>query len=188
MNLFVLSEDVKENAQMHCDEHVVKMILEAAQMMCTCLQIDKMFGHCVPRNLTKTELADLRSFAAVTEEWYKPNHVNHPLSVWVRSDIRHYRYMREYALALFDEYKFRYGPDKKHKAATLCTVLPEPNHLPCGGEPLKWIACMPDEYKTDDVIQSYRNFYIRSKSNFASYKKNRPPPTWYLDGLNESGV
>ena len=33
MNIFVLDEDPTTAAQMHCDKHVPKMCVEAAQMM-----------------------------------------------------------------------------------------------------------------------------------------------------------
>ncbi len=35
MNIFVLSKNVKKCASYHCDQHVVKMILESAQMLST---------------------------------------------------------------------------------------------------------------------------------------------------------
>ena len=35
MNIFYLDRDPKIAAEMHCDKHVVKMILESAQMMRT---------------------------------------------------------------------------------------------------------------------------------------------------------
>jgi len=34
MNIFILDKDVKKCAQYHCDKHVVKMILETAQLLC----------------------------------------------------------------------------------------------------------------------------------------------------------
>ena len=35
MNIFVLHKNPIEAAKMACDKHVVKMILETAQMLCT---------------------------------------------------------------------------------------------------------------------------------------------------------
>ena len=35
MNIFYLDENPWVNAEMHCDKHCVKMILETAQMLCT---------------------------------------------------------------------------------------------------------------------------------------------------------
>ena len=35
MNIFILHEYPVEAAQLQCDKHVVKMIVESAQMLCT---------------------------------------------------------------------------------------------------------------------------------------------------------
>ena len=35
MNIFILDKDPKTAAEYHCDKHVLKMILETAQMLCT---------------------------------------------------------------------------------------------------------------------------------------------------------
>ena len=35
MNIFYLDKDPQQAAKYHCDKHVVKMILESAQMLCT---------------------------------------------------------------------------------------------------------------------------------------------------------
>jgi len=37
---------------------------------------------------------------------------------------------------------------------------------------------MPDEYKVDDVVESYRNYYIKEKYKFTSWK-NRFVPEWF---------
>jgi hypothetical protein len=37
---------------------------------------------------------------------------------------------------------------------------------------------MPDEYKTDSVVESYRNYYIGAKISLASWK-NREKPFWF---------
>ena len=48
MNIFILDRDPKVCAQYHCDKHVVKMILETAQMICTVLNE---VGHETPTSL-----------------------------------------------------------------------------------------------------------------------------------------
>ena len=35
--------------------------------------------------------------------------------------------------------------------------------------------CMPDEYKTDDYVQSYRNYYVGDKKRFARYTNRTTP-------------
>jgi hypothetical protein len=39
---------------------------------------------------------------------------------------------------------------------------------------------MPDKYKTDDPIQSYRNYYMSDeKQKIATWNKRRKKPDWY---------
>jgi hypothetical protein len=39
---------------------------------------------------------------------------------------------------------------------------------------------MPVEFKTEDPIESYRNYYMsEEKQKIASWKKNRSMPDWY---------
>ena len=59
MNIFVLDEDLDKCAEYHVDKHIVKMPLEAAQMLCTNMWVDKYLGY-VPEKLSKEQLALLR--------------------------------------------------------------------------------------------------------------------------------
>ena len=43
--------------------------------------------------------------------------------------------------------------------------------------------CMPDEYKTDCYITSYRKYYIGEKKKIAKYKFTEPPQ--WLGKLND---
>ncbi len=38
--------------------------------------------------------------------------------------------------------------------------------------------CMPDQYKCDDSVQAYRNYYMGEKAGFAKWK-GREVPTWF---------
>ena len=42
--------------------------------------------------------------------------------------------------------------------------------------------CMPDEYKTDDAVESYRRFYIGEKAGFAQWNKTTEAPSWWPKG------
>jgi hypothetical protein len=43
---------------------------------------------------------------------------------------------------------------------------------------------MPEKYKSDDPIASYRNYYMSpEKQRIASWKKKRPKPDWYNIGV-----
>jgi hypothetical protein len=37
---------------------------------------------------------------------------------------------------------------------------------------------MPDEYKCDDTVQAYRNYYIGAKKRFAVWKHGNYPEWW----------
>ena len=91
MNIFYLDRDPVIAAQMMCDKHVVKMILESAQMLST--------AH---RVLDGDEYANKMGL-------YKMAHKNHPSTIWVRSSERIIEWLWEHYVALMDEYTYRYG-------------------------------------------------------------------------------
>jgi hypothetical protein len=108
MNIFYLSKTASEAAKMHCDRHVVKMILETAQMLST--------SH---RILEGNEWADYVGM-------YKGTHKNHPSTVWVRSSVDHYKWTLDLLFHLGKNYTLRYG--KIHKTMRLLdslAVVPE---------------------------------------------------------------
>ena len=60
MNIFVLDTDIDKCAEYHVDKHIVKMPLEAAQMLCTNHWVDNYLGY-IPRKLTSEEWAVLKN-------------------------------------------------------------------------------------------------------------------------------
>jgi hypothetical protein len=108
---------------------------------------------------------------------YKLSHKNHPCSIWVRESFSNYLYLCELGLELCYEYTHRYG--KRHKSQEIIEwcLANKPRINDIGfTEPPK---AMPDEYKTNSVVQSYRNYYMGAKSGFAVWK-NRSTPNWFL--------
>jgi hypothetical protein len=82
----------------------------------------------------------------------------------------------ELGLELCYEYTYRYG--KRHKSQDVIEwcVTNKPNIQDIGyTEPPK---AMPDEYKVDSVVESYRNYYRGAKVSFAVWK-NRKKPFWF---------
>lgn len=157
MNIFVLDEDVKKCAVYHNDKHVVKMILETAQLLCGVHHMTNQETEQVP---------------------YRLSHKNHPCSIWARENMSNYLWLCELGLELCKEYTHRY--EKRHKSQDViewCLInkpnLPEHSFT----NPPK---AMPDEYKVEDVVQSYRNYYIGEKASFSKWKK-RSIPSWFLN-------
>lgn len=143
MNLFVLSLCPQTAARLHCDKHVVKMILETAQLL-----------YCA-HHVTGTR--DLPEGA------YKKTHANHPCALWVRECRANYLWAADLGLALCAEYQYRYGEHKTHKTERhllwLKTHVPD---LPEGPQ-TPFRQAMPDEYKRPDAVQAYQTFYLESK-------------------------
>ena len=154
MNIFFLDWDVEKNAQYHCDKHVVKMILETAQLLCGVHHMTSDDVNHVP---------------------YKLSHKNHPCAIWARESLTNYLYLGELGLELSREYTHRYG--KKHKSQEVIEwcLMNKPHIQDIGfTTPPK---AMPDEYKTEDVIESYRKYYLGAKKTFLSWKE-RQVPEW----------
>lgn len=153
MNIFVLDTNPSKCAQYHCDKHVVKMILETAQLLCGV--------HWV-----------LNSSAP-----YKLSHRNHPCSIWTRECIENYVWLCDLGINLCKEYTYRYN--KTHKSQQIIewciTNLPR---LRENGDLTPFALAMPDEYKVNCPIESYKNYYRGAKTSFASWKK-RNTPEWY---------
>jgi hypothetical protein len=160
MNIFFLSKDPVKAARVQCDQHVVKMILETAQMLSTVAHEYKYHN---------------------TPGIYKPTHANHPMTKWVNTHKNNYLWACEHGLALCDEYTKRYG--KVHKSQKLIQILydlcksvftfggGECNSTFITPPPL----CMPDEFKQDDFVKAYKEYY---KAKLLSWKI---PPRWRLD-------
>ena len=163
MNIFILDKDVKKCAQYHCDKHVVKMILETAQLLCGV--------HHVTAHVTAHDTAQVP---------YKLSHKNHPCAIWARESFSNYVYLCELGLELCNEYTHRYGKRHKSLDVILWCIVNRPN-IPDKGftEPAK---AMPDEYKVKSVVESYRNYYRGAKSGFASWKM-RETPEWFTFNL-----
>ena len=155
MNIFVLDWDVKKCAQYHNDKHVVKMILETAQLLCGVHHMTHQVTHQVP---------------------YKLSHKNHPCSIWARESLTNYLWLCELGLELSKEYTYRYG--KRHKSQDVIEwcIVNKPQ-IPDKGftEPAK---AMPEQYKVKSVVESYRNYYNGEKVSFSKWK-NRKIPNWF---------
>ena len=157
MNIFYLSNDPKECAAQHVDKHVVKMILEYAQLLSNA-------HHMLDGEQVITPI-------------YKLTHKNHPSAIWVRKRETHYRWLFNLWCALLEEYTYRYN--KTHASSRLLPYLcTPPKNIVYEGKFDEPTLAMPDEYKTDSVIESYRNYYRGAKSAFANWKM-RDTPAWF---------
>lgn len=155
MNIFVLDDSPVLAAEYHCDKHVVKMIVETAQLLSN--------AH----------------WKNGSEGVYMPSHINHPASEWVSINLGNYAWLVSLGLSLCIEYSRRFL--KRHKTQDVIEELAFriPN-IP--DEPqTRFIRCMPEEFKVEDPILSYRNYYLKAKKHFAEWNYSSVPPWWKPD-------
>ncbi len=187
MNIFVLDRDPREAARFHCNKHVVKMILESAQMLCAAH-----WTHLLSDN-NKT----LKDFKRVkdAQEWlyrntdvslhppWKMTHTKHPCTVWTGKTISNYLWHLDLAESLLREYTKRYK--KNHKSEVVIEWLRE--NLPIGIKDdllTEFPQCMPDECKVPgDAPSAYKNYYVNYKRHFAKWEPKTRVPDWYKDGI-----
>jgi len=158
MNLFILSLIPKEIAEAMMDKHVIKILLEAVQMLCSAMHVLEPGIH---------------------PGIYKMAHKNHPVTIWCRTSRENFEWTLQLVDCMHEEWRYRYGHTKVHKSYVVATYLREhvPAQFPVSGM-TRFALAMPDEYKREDPVESYRRYYI-SKRSFATWKK-RDPPKWFL--------
>ena len=193
MNIFYLNNDPKLCAEMHLDKHVVKMILEYAQLLSTAHRV---LDGTVSTRLSKSgRKQQYYPLAGERDNFlYSATHVNHPSAVWVRHSYENYEWLYKLFIALLDEYTHRYG--RIHATARLIDALyTPPIHIPKGIGFTEPTPAMPNEVKvlrevaTDryeiDSIKSYHKYYIHNKVHIAKWTK-REMPLWYSEGIKSA--
>jgi len=177
MNIFVLHRDPTKAARMHCDKHVPKMVVEAAQMMASALRRHGATDEQMP--LTKAGTP------------YKGGYAHHPCTVWAGDRPQNFRWLYRYAITLCQEYTQRFG--KVHAcSAPINSMWRLVNIIPAGRR-TGFALAMPDEYRPDsddlygdetvyhaghkEAVKAYRRYY--HSKQFAKWEKGTPAPNWW---------
>ena len=148
MNIFVLDRDPYKAAEMMCDKHVVKMILETAQMLCT---VAAQQGHDTP---------------------YRPTHAKHPCTIWASVSQANWEWLIEHGFGLCEEYTRRYH--KTHKSQAVIEWCQKLNLHFASDEQTPFAQAMPPQYKSDSAVDAYRAYYHGEKARFAKWKTGAP--------------
>ena len=182
MNIFVLSYSAipqvhyKENARMHCDKHVVKMITESVQMLVTVL----------PQYFSKTALG--------LEPPCKPlaaGHAKHPCVLWLQQDIIHFNYLAQLAYHLCLEKQARWPLNADHEYQPfiehLCQCLYITDYLSTHSRlPETFATAVKSESLRStnrphvEAVTIYRDYYISDKATFATWRGVGKPSWWPL--------
>ena len=164
MNIFFLSSIARNCARYHVDKHVIKMILEACQLLYTCLWIHN------PKCLKNAPLTKSGS------RGYKKSHENHPSAKWVRESNGNYQWLCELGIELCDEYEYRF--DKVHASREHLEWLIKQDSGIEKQKCTKMIQVVPEKYIDDFPIRAYRAYYMGEKNYLAKWTR-RNTPHWY---------
>ena len=182
MNIFVLSTDPVEAAQMQCNRHIVKMIVESGQMLST---VHRMLDGQLTKRPSKSGRTQVKYYEhkdpTMESVLYKAVHFNHPCTVWSRESSANYEWHYDHFIALCDEYTYRYN--KVHKTDTqlrsILKVLPQ--NIPHGPLTQFKLAMKsnPECMFESDPVKSYRLFYQTKQARFSMDWTKREVPSWF---------
>lgn len=153
MNIFYLHQDPKTCARWHCDKHVVKMILESAQMLCT--------AH---RVVDESE----------EEILYRAAYVKHPSTQWAMKSLGNYDYLYRLFTNLCREYTYRYEGVHLTDSKLRERLWSPPQAMKDYGF-VPPPQAMPEDVKHPDTITAYRQYYRKHKSHIHKYTKREVP-------------
>jgi len=181
MNLFILDKDPILAAQLQCDKHVVKMIVESAQMLSTTHRI--LDGH--------VEKRPSKSGKTMVNYWVHPNsnlentlykavHHKHPCTLWTMESSANYFWHVMHFNALLKEFEHRYGHE--HGSKFLLPVLSSlPKNIPMGPQTPFRLAMKdsPECIALGDPVKAYQAFYQTKQKRFSMVWTKRETPTWF---------
>lgn len=167
MNVFVCEPAAAAAAAALADRHIVKMAVEAAQILWTAVAL---------RGLS-------------TEGGYRPTHAGHPCVRAAAADADYRWWLGRHGLALCAEYQHRY--DRRHGAeGPLRLAIERLGGLSEGEPPVPAGApqAMPDEYRIEgDPVAAYRRYLIAKYAAWHAAGRparwsGRVPPAWWTGG------
>lgn len=175
MNIFILDLDMEECAKAMVNRHIVKMPTESLQLLSTSHRMldGNMYTTWNKRGakMTKYYLNDGREDIIA-----KDCHHKHPCQIWLQKSPRNYDYLFRLTKVMCKEYTFRYG--RVHGVEKrLDDIKSPPRNI--GKDPFTLPPqAMDEEYRRNDLVEGYKNYYRKAKKHLAVWK-NRPVPAWY---------
>ena len=168
MNLFILSLFQKQIAEWMFDKHIVKIILEAVQVLCAAKRLIE----------PDDPICEL--------QLYKISHKNHPVTIWVRQSQQNYIWTLILVYEMHNEWRYRFVHTKEecHKsflvAGHLLKHMPSSDKFPQQGL-TPFAQCMPDEYKVvGDPIKAYQQYYMSPQKRHLAKWTKREQPDWFI--------
>lgn len=182
INIFILDNCPIQSAREQCDKHVVKMIVESAQMLSTA---HRMLDGELSRRLSKSGKTNVKYWTLPDSRehlLYKAVHVGHPCTIWSMESEENYNWHYIHFVALCDEYQYRYGKVHKTDALLRDALKQVPTNIPRIPRTQFKLAMgsNPECMHPNDPVRSYREFYKTKQERFKMVWTNRNTPEWFL--------
>ena len=186
MNIFILDKDPVVAAQLQCDKHIPKMVVESGQMLSTAHRVLDGTLTRKPSKSGKTmvkywDLYEGRDDLEGEHLLYKAVHVGHPCTVWTMESQGNYRWHYDHFIALCQEYTYRYGKIHKTARELGSALYSAPINIP-DGEMTEFPLAMksnPECFFWGDAVKSYRAFYQTKQHRFKMVWTKRQVPEWF---------
>lgn len=206
MNIFTLSINPFEAAAYHCDKHVVKMVVEYAQLLSTAHRLldgrrelvelpngrqqevallpGETVNHISVLATTKLNTTKTRHKVGIHNPvCYNVSHANHPCARWTRETDANYHWLAQLLRSVLQQYTARYG--RVHGTQRVEDFLSRAPRNIRRDTMTPFVQTMPDEYKQEDAVEAYRDFYAGEKSRFARWTAPSTVPKWYTHKTGE---
>ena len=172
MNIFVLDRNPSKAAHMMCDKHVVKMIIESAQMLSAVLD-------CQYRSDRRGgDGPVIKQFGL---PGYPKAHAKHPCTLWARDSKENSMWLVRHMRALCLQYFYRY--QKFHKMDGYPAIY-EAQLEHCVfpfKEQTEFVQAITNtDLHRDDPVEAYREYYRKEKAHFCTWKHGEVPE-WFDD-------
>jgi hypothetical protein len=162
MNMFLLDEALDQCAADHSDQHIVKMVLESAQICSSGAYLQNV----------------------IFDGQYRPGHIHHPCCVWAGESPENLMFVCRLGISIGMEYRWRF--DRHHQSMrVLCLCASRlPRSLP---SPELYPVCIPLEHRRESyasrlplgrAVKEYRAYYRSAKERFVTWKYS-PIPSWW---------
>lgn len=181
MNIFILDNDPVTSAILQCDKHIVKMIVESAQMLSTAHRMldgreTKRPSKSGKRMVPYYIMDDYREDTIM-----KAVHFNHPCTKWTMESSANYKWHWIHFRSLCEEYTYRYGKVHKVERERLELLKRLPDNIPQGElTPFKLaMKSNPECIALGDPVKAYRAFYQTKQHRFPMIWTKRKTPDWF---------
>jgi len=190
MNIFILSEEPIEAAEMLCDKHVPKMIVESAQMLST---VHRLLDG-IPEKRRSRSGKTMQTYYSFGDErdelYYLAVHKYHPCTTWTKESKANYDWHYKHFVAMGNEFEYRFGKPHATIGKLGKLLAKSPINIPDIGMTPYALAMshFPECIVEGDAVASYRNYYHADKLRFAKWNRGRAAPQWWQGPVSDNSI